>query len=325
MDTAEFFAQLAQQLLLSAPLFLLIALGYCLGRFAGWPESVNEGLNRFCFNVAIPCMLFNVMSKFYESPPVDVRLLIAYFGTCFVIYIIGRIVAKSVFRLDSISASVFGLAGIFSNNVMLGIPVAIILLGPSSLASVALVLVFNSLILWTLVTVSVEWAQNGSFSLRGIGKTLVSVLRNPIIIGIFTGFIWSFALHRPVPQFLASPIGMVAQVAAPLTLITLGMSLSRYQIRKGLRESSAIGLLKLVLMPGLIWLLAYLLHLPREESQVVVLLGSMAVGVNVYLMAQKFHVLQGATATSMLLSTILSTVTTPLFMILMGHFYPDWP
>lgn len=325
MDTAEFFAQLARQLLLSAPLFLLIALGYCLGRFAHWPESVNEGLNRFCFNVAIPCMLFKVMSKFFESPPVDMRLLIAYFGTCFVIYVIGRIAAKSVFRMDAVSASVFGLAGIFSNNVMLGIPVAIILLGASSLSSVALVLVFNSLILWTLVTVSVEWAQNGSFSVRGIGKTLVSVLRNPIIIGIFSGFAWSFLIHRPLPQFLDSPVSMVAQVAAPLTLITLGMSLSRYQIRKGLPESLTICLLKLILMPALIWLIAWLLHLPREESQVVVLLGSMAVGINVYLMAQKFQVLQGATATSMLLSTLLSTMTTPLFMILMTHFYPNWP
>lgn len=323
MDTAHFFAQLAQQLLLSAPLFLLIALGYGLGRFAGWPESVNEGLNRFCFNVAIPCMLFNVMSKFYQSPPVDMRLLIAYFGSCFVIYVIGRLLAKGLFRLEAVSAPVFAMAGIFSNNVMLGIPVAVILLGPSSLASVALVLVFNSLILWTLVTVSVEWAQNGSFSLRGIARTLVSVLRNPIIIGIFSGFLWSL-LHRPLPQFLASPVNMVAQVAAPLTLITLGMSLSRYQIRNGLRESLTICLLKLVLMPALIWLAAFLLHLPREESQVVVLLGSMAVGVNVYLMAQKFQVLQGATATSMLLSTLLSAVSTPLFMILMSQFYPAW-
>lgn len=325
MDTAAFFAQLAQQLLLSAPLFLLIALGYGLGRFAGWPDSVNEGLNRFCFNVAIPCMLFKVMSKFYQSPPVDMRLLIAYFGSCLVIYVIGRILAKSLFHLDAISAPVFGLAGIFSNNVMLGIPVAIILLGPSSLASVAMVLVFNSLILWTLVTVSVEWAQNGSFSLRGIGRTLLSVLRNPLIIGIFSGFLWSLLVHRPLPQFFDSPVSMVAQVAAPLTLITLGMSLSRYQIRKGLRESLTICLLKLLLMPGLIWLAAWLLHLPREESQVVVLLGSMAVGVNVYLMAQKFQVLQGATATSMLLSTLFSAVTTPLFMILMSQFYPHWP
>ena len=57
----------------------------------------------------------------------------------------------------------------------------------------------------------------------------------------------------------------------------------------------------------------------------MVLLGSMAVGINVYLMAQKFKVLQGATATSMLISTLLSTLTTPMLMILMSRFYPAWP
>jgi predicted permease len=324
METASFLGQLSQQMLLSAPLFSLIALGYCLGRFAGWPESASGVFNRFCFSVALPCMLFKVMSKFYQSPPVDMRLLIAYFGSCLLIYIVGRIVANRIFGLDAISASVFGLGGIFSNNVMLGIPVAVILLGQASLASVALVLVFNSLILWTLVTVSVEWAQSGSFSWKGIGKTLVNVLRNPLIIGIFSGFTWS-ATHHPLPQFIDGPVSMLGQIAAPLTLVTLGMSLSHYKISQGWRESSAICLIKLLLMPGLIWVLAYALHLPQQESQVVVLLGSMAVGINVYLMAQKFNVLQGATATSMLISTLLSTLTTPLLMIMMSRFYPAWP
>lgn len=324
METASFLGQLSQQMLLSAPLFSLIALGYCLGRFAGWPESASGVFNRFCFSVALPCMLFKVMSKFYQSPPVDMRLLIAYFGSCLLIYIVGRIVANRIFGLDAISASVFGLGGIFSNNVMLGIPVAVILLGQASLASVALVLVFNSLILWTLVTVSVEWAQSGSFSWKGIGKTLVNVLRNPLIIGIFSGFAWS-AAHHPLPQFIDGPVSMLGQIAAPLTLVTLGMSLSHYKISQGWRESSAICLIKLLLMPGLIWALAYALHLPQQESQVVVLLGSMAVGINVYLMAQKFNVLQGATATSMLISTLLSTLTTPLLMIMMSRFYPAWP
>lgn len=321
MESLSFFAQLWNQILLSTPLIVLIALGFALGRFAGLPASVIEGLNRFCFSVALPCMLFKVMSNFYQSPPVDARLLIAYFGSCFIVWLTGRIVASTLFKMDAISASVFSLGGIFSNNVMLGIPVAIILLGQSSLSSVALVLVFNSLILWTLVTVSVEWAQNGNFSLHGISRTLLSVLRNPLIIGIFSGFVWS-ALRRPLPMIIDTPVSMLGQVSAPLTLVTLGMSLSQYQIRQGLKESAAICLLKLALMPAVIWGLAMLLNLPREESQVVVLLGSMAVGVNVYLMAQKFGVMQGTTAASMLISTLISTLSTPLLMLLMNHFYP---
>ncbi len=315
VTTASLTGHLAHQISLSLPLFILIVAGYGLGRFSGWPVSVNEGLNRICFTVVLPCMLFNVMSSFYKTPPVDLRLLIAFFGSCFVVYALGRLIAKRVFNLDPVSSSVFALGGIFSNNTMLGIPLATILLGPESLPSIALVLIFNSLILWTLVTVSVEWARHGSFSPRGVLNTLGSVFKNPIIIGIVAGSAWSL-WHRPLPEIIGKPVEMVSDTAAPLSLLALGMSLSRYNIREGLRESYAICLLKLLIQPLIIALIAFATGLPAAETQVVVLLGSMALGVNVYLMAQKFGVMQGASATSTLLSTLLSAFTTPIMMML---------
>lgn len=321
MTTPSLTSHLVHQISLSLPLFMLIVAGYGLGRFSGWPATVNEGLNRFCFTVVLPCMLFNVMSGFYKTPPVDLRLLVAFFGSCFVVYVLGRVIARRIFNLDPVSSSVFALGGIFSNNTMLGIPLATILLGPESLPSIALVLIFNSLILWTLVTVSVEWARNGSFSARGIMNTLVSVLKNPIIIGIVAGSAWSL-FHRPLPEAIGKPVEMVSDMAAPLSLLALGMSLSRYKIREGLRESYAICLLKLIIQPLVIALIAFATGLPAAETKVVVLLGSMALGVNVYLMAQKFGVMQGASATSILFSTAISAFTTPLLMMLITRFYP---
>lgn len=159
---------LGHQIYLSAPLFILIFLGYCLTKWGKWPLSISEGMNRFVFNVALPCMLFRIMSDFYNSPAVDVRLLLAFFGSCLLVFIVGRILASRLFHLDGVAGSVFALGGVFSNNVMLGIPVATVLLGPGALPSVALVLVFNSLLLWTLLTVSVEWSKQGSFSFRAL-------------------------------------------------------------------------------------------------------------------------------------------------------------
>ena len=77
------------------------------------------------------------------------------------------------------------------------------------------------------------------------------------------------------------------------------------------------GLLKLIVQPMCIWAIAWLTDLPALESKVVVLLGSMAVGVNVYLMSQKFQVLTGPAAASMLFSTLFAAVTTPVWMMLM--------
>lgn len=307
---------LFHQILLSMPLFILIALGWLLVRWRKWSENISEALNRVVFKIALPAMLFRLMSDFSKNPPVDARLLIAFFGGCLIVFILGRIIAARVFQLDGISGSVFALGGIFSNNVMLGLPIATVMLGEKAIPSVALVLVFNGLILWTLATVSVEWFRHGSLSLKGFGKTAVSVLKNPLIIAILSGTLFSLT-GLPLPQMVDQPVSMLGKIAVPLALVALGMSLAAYKMKEGLKESYAICLLKLIVQPLVIWGLAWLIGLPPLESKVVVLLGSMSVGINVYLMSQQFNALTGPAATSMLLSTIFSAVTTPLLLLLM--------
>jgi predicted permease len=307
---------LLHQILLSMPLFILIALGWMLVRWRKWPDSITEALNRVVFKIALPAMLFRLMSDFGQSPPVDARLLIAFFGSCLIVFVLGRVMASRLFKLDGISGSVFALGGIFSNNVMLGLPIATVMLGEKAIPSVALVLVFNGLILWTLATVSVEWVKHGALNLKGFGKTAVSVLKNPLIIAILSGTLFSLT-GIPLPQMIDKPVSMLGTIAVPLALVALGMSLAAYKVKDGLKESYAICLLKLIVQPLVIWGLAVLLGLPPLESKVVVLLGSMSVGINVYLMSQQFNALTGPAATSMLLSTVFSAVTTPLLLMLM--------
>ncbi|VFS47049.1 auxin efflux carrier [Budvicia aquatica] len=111
---------------------------------------------------------------------------------------------------------------------------------------------------------------------------------------------------------------MLGQIAAPMSLVALGMGLAEYRIRDGWQISSAICVLKLILQPMVVWALAIMLNLPPMETQVVVLLGSMAVGVNVYLMSRQFNVIVGPAASSMVISTVLSAITTPLILTLIG-------
>src|SRR6267143_2061946 len=144
---------------LTAPLFLLVLLGYALTRWGRWPKAVADALTHFVFSVAIPALLFRLMSDFSRLPPVDARLLIAYFGACIVVFLLARFIAARLFRLDGVAQSVFAMGGIFANNVLLGIPLAKVTMGEPSLPAISLVLVFNALLLWTLATVSVEWAR----------------------------------------------------------------------------------------------------------------------------------------------------------------------
>jgi len=300
---------------LASPLFLLVLLGYLLARSGRWPDAVGAALGRFAYAVAMPAMLFRMMSDFSQLPPVDARLLLAFFGGCLIVFVIGRVVAYSLFRLDGVGQSVFALGGVFSNNVMLGIAIAKTTLGPAALPSVSLVIVFNALILWTLITVSVEWARHGEFSVRGFAKTARGVLTNPIVASILAGTLWGFA-GIPLPAFIDQPLAMLGHGAVPFSLVALGMGLATYRIREGLGQSMAICAIKLGVQPLVVWLLARALGLPPLETQVVTLLASLAIGINVYIMAQQFRSLEGPVATGMVLSTVLSAATTPLVLTL---------
>lgn len=300
---------------LSAPLFVIVFAGYAIAKWR-WRRDWTELGSRLVFTVALPAMLFHMMTGLSRLPPVDARLLIAYFGSCLIVFLIGRLVSAKLFHHDGVAQSVFGLAGIFSNNVLLGVPITRLTLGEQALPSVALVLVFNSLTLWTLVTISVEWARHGSFTIKGFGKTTLSVLKNPLIIAILSGTLvgWSgLELHDWVELTLEG----IGKIAAPLALAVLGMGLAEYGVREGFSQSVAICVIKLIVQPMVVWGLAILLDLPPLETSVVVLLASLATGINVYVMAVQFGTLQGTIANSLVLSTTLASITTPVLLSLL--------
>ena len=302
---------------LAAPLFVLVFVGYALMRFSGWPRTMSESLSEFVFCVAMPALMFHLLSDFSKLPPVDARLLVAFFGGCLLVFVMARLIAWKAFALDGVAQSVFAMGGIFSNNLMLGLPLAKVTLGDAAIPSVALVLVFNSLTLWMLLTVSVEWARHGTVSVRGFANTLRAVLTNPLIIGILSGTLFGLTGFT-LPPLIEVPLNMVGQATVPLSLIVMGMGLAEYRIRDGWKISAAICVIKLLLLPLVVWMLARLLGLPPMETRVVTLLSSIAIGANVYLMARQFKVLEGPVASSQVLTTGLAALTTPLVLTLSG-------
>src|ERR1700694_4055853 len=302
---------------LTAPLFILVLLGFARPGWAGWPRPVADALTRFVFAVAIPPLRFRLSSPFSPLPPVHPRLLIAYFGSCFIVFALGRFIALRVFRMDGVSQSVFALGGIFANNVMLGVPLAKIALGEASIPVVSLVLVFNALTLWTLVTVSVEWARHRTMSWSGYVQAGKAVLTNPVVASILVGTGWGLTAI-PLPAVVDGTLELIGQAAIPLSLIALGMGLAEYRIGEGWRIGATICALKLFLQPAIVYLLARWLALPPLETQAIVMLASLPVGANVYLMSRHFNPFGGRVAASLVLSTALAAATTPLILALIG-------
>jgi predicted permease len=302
---------------LTAPLFALIALGFGLARSGCWPAAATDALTRFVFSVAIPAFLFRLMSDFSTLPPVDARVLLAYFGGCLVVFAIGRAVSRAAFRHDGVAQSVFALGGIFSNNVLLGVPLVQVTLGETAMPVVSLVVVFNTLTLWTLVSVSVEWARHSTLSAARFAATAKGVVTNPVVASILAGTLFGFT-GLALPHWVDRALALLAQAAIPLSLIVLGMGLGTYAVREGWRVSVAIAAIKLAVQPAVVWAIARVAGLPPGETIAVVLLAALPVGANVYLMARQFRTLEGPVAASLVLSTALAAVTTPLLLAILA-------
>ena len=281
-------------------------------------DSVGTGLSKYAFVIALPMLLFNVMSNITHLPPPNWFIAIAFFGSCFIVFIIGRVVGDRFLKLNGEGQTIFGMAGVFSNNVQLGIPIAISLLGQEALPSIAVIFSLNGFLMWTLATIAIEISRNKSPSIR---KTIIkgtwSTLKNPIVVGILAGTLWGFTgLTLPTPVQTAA--NLLGNSASTVALFAVGIGLAKYKLSTNLGFSLWITLLKLGVQPLIVLVLCQLIGLGPLETKATCLMACLPVGVNVYIMSQEFNVLQGATANALLITTTLACLTVPLTLAVFG-------
>ena len=309
---------LLHHIALCAPLFLLVALGWASVKIGMFDAKVSSGLGRFTFKLLMPVLLFKLMSGFADMPPVDWRVLVAFFGSCAVVYLAGRFYYGRVFRTDAAGTTVLAMAGIFGNNVQLGVPIVEASLGPEAMPTISILIIFNVLLLWTVAIASVEIGRYGRIqNLRDVLKPMLKVFRTPVVLGIIAGTLWSFSgLH--LPDYLQKPVDMIAMSTTPMCLIVVGMSLAQYSFSAGFAKGLSATAAKLVVQPILVWMIARMIGLGELETNACVVLSCLPVAINVFLMSQDFGAEEGAASNGIFVSTFLSALTVPLTLTILG-------
>ena len=105
------------------PVFVVIGIGYALTR-RGLLEHVQiDGLMKFAQGVAIPCLLFRAMATLDLRAGFEPALMVSFYAgatTCFLLGILG---ARFLFKRDWEDAVVIGFCCLFSNSLLLGLPI----------------------------------------------------------------------------------------------------------------------------------------------------------------------------------------------------------
>lgn len=307
--------------------FLLIVLGYAAVWSGVLKAEVGDGISDFVFTVAVPLLLFRTLigSEFGAAAPWG--LWLTYFSAVAVTWAAGHFVIRRVFGRDARAGVVAGVTAAFSNLVLVGLPLITGVFGHDGLIVLSLIVSVHLVIMMAASMVLFEWALrrdgvvSGRVGLAGLVANFVGQLaRNPLIIGIVCG-IAGRLLGLPMPSLATRLVDSLADVAGPLALVAMGMSLRRFGLVGHIVPSLALAFLKLGLMPFVALVMAKLVGLPPVSAQVAVLAASLPAGVNSWLIANRFNTGQRLASTAMTIDTAAAAVTTLFWVYVAGRVF----
>ena len=152
--------------------------------------------------------------------------------------------------------------------------------------------------------------------IRGLALVL---LRNPIFVALLIGMAMKGLGLAPV-GIARSLIDAFAGTASTCALVALGAGLKRYRVLFDLKGALVIALLKNLLHPLAVWILAFhVFAMPAAYAGVATLFAAMPVGINAYLLAARYKTETGMVAASVLVSTLLAPLTTLAWLMLLGR------
>ncbi|MBC7141026.1 MAG: AEC family transporter, partial [Rhodobacteraceae bacterium] len=179
------------------PFFALIGLGWAAGRLRFFPEAATEWLTRFVFYFALSAMLFRFAANLSLAEIFDPVFALAYLSGCTVVYLLALTVAL-LRRVSVPEASIEAQCAVIGNTGFLGVPMLTVLLGPEAAGPVLMVLAIDLIVFSSLFTLIITAAREGHVSPRIVKVLGVGLLKNPMIVSMVAGLLWS-ATRLPLP------------------------------------------------------------------------------------------------------------------------------
>lgn len=303
-------------------IFSIIMLGYIFARLKILSDTTGDGLADFVFVVSTPLLLFRTMitADFQSSNLWELWLV--YFTGVIITWAFAHWGIRMMFGRDRRAGVVAGVTGAFSNLVFLGMPLMLGIYGQEGLVIISLIISVHMPLMMPASLILNEWALRkdgiitGETSLAHTAvKFFTTLLRNPLVIGILSGWLVRLSGFE-IPELPMELISMLADVSGPLALFAMGMGLKKFGISGNVIAAGVNASFKLMLMPAIVFAMAWLVGLPPLTAKVAITAAALPSGVNSYLIATRFGVGQGLASTSMVLATGASALTLAMWIAL---------
>lgn len=299
------------------PVFLVIGFGYIAAVADLFSESHVDGLMKFAQNFAIPCLLFRAVSTLDLGAELDLPMLFAFYAGATTGFLAGMLGGRFLFGRPWEDSVAFGFVGLFSNSVLLGLPISERAFGAGTLHYNFMIIAFHAPFCYALGMTVMEVLRNrGAHPVDTARKVVRAMFKNALVMGIALGFVWK-ATGLPTPEVAAEALDLMARAGLPAALFGLGGVLYRYRPEGDLRAIAWVSGVSLVLHPTVTILLGLALGLNTDALRAAVLTAAMAPGVNSYIFANMYGVARRVAASAVLLATAGSVLTSWIWLLIL--------
>ncbi|MFN3661328.1 AEC family transporter [Yoonia sp.] len=291
------------------PVFIVIGFGYLAVWKGYFSDSGVDGLMKFTQNFAIPCLLFRAISTLDLQQSFDLVLLGSFYAGALGGFLAGLLGARYIFARDWEDSVAIGFCCLFSNSLLLGLPITERAYGVSALEANYAIIAIHSPFCYGVGITAMEIARNRGGAVSALpGKVLRAMFQNALIIGIALGFVVNLSGY-PAPVVLADALDLIARAALPAALFGLGGVLYRYRPEGDMRTIMYVVAVSLLLHPAIVWVLGQAGGLGVAGTRSAILTAAMAPGVNAYIFANMYGRAKRVAASSVLMATGLSILT----------------
>lgn len=299
------------------PVIAIALIGYFIRQKNIFSDSNSLAIEKIAFNFLIPCLLFNGTATTIFPEFIDWSLMGGFYSSILIVYLLGMLIGKIFFSYNNVQYSVFGMGGAYSNVTVIGIPFCIQVFGDEAFLPLFIIISTHNIILFTFGTVIAEANKESSTSiLRHLVIVVKDLVTHPITGSLIAGIIVNL-LNIPLHITILNTLDLISQAASPMALFALGGALTRYRISGNIRSTMLIVIMKLLLLPTLVYIsLFHIFQVNPLWAGTAVLLSSMPVGIGPYVFSLKYKACESQIASAVVISAMLSVVTSSLFILL---------
>ena len=300
------------------PVFLVIGFGYVAVWRRLFPMEGIDGVMRFTQNFAIPCLLFQAIANIDIATSFSPRLLVSFYTGAAVCFALGMIGARVFFKRDWEDCVAIGFCCLFSNSVLLGLPISERAYGPDALSGNYAIIAFHAPFCYGLGITVMEIVRNrGQSGLTLVRSVSRAMFRNALVIGILLGFAVNIT-GLPVPGVVDDALSLIVRAALPAALFALGGVLIQYRPEGDMKAIAMVCAIALLVHPAITWSMGSALVVDPELFRAGVLTAAMAPGFNAYIFANMYGRARRVAASAVLIATGLSILTVWLWLSLLG-------